>query len=504
MRYLPDADQMKAADTFTIQELGIPSLELMERAARACVDHIKDWKLDLTKICVLCGSGNNGGDGFAIARMFAWEGYDVTAILVGNANHCTPETQHQIEQLKNTNADFQDQFHKEVFESENYTLIIDAIFGVGLCREVGGRYAQIIECVNQSHAVRMSVDIPSGISAKTGNVLGIAVRADYTVTIQETKVGLVLDPGRSYAGVCVSADIGIVPLPMENDKDTAYTLESKDYSNLLPKRNVDSNKGTYGKLLMITGSKGMSGAAYLGALAAYRTGAGLVQIYTAEENRVILQSQIPEAIITTYEKYDANELHRLIDWADVVSIGSGLGTKKTARKILKETIAYTKKPCVVDADGLNILSEHMEYLSNAKCSHFIFTPHMKEFERISGVKIADIKKDRLEVLRRFVNQYGVTCVLKDSRTVLAKPGERAAVNLSGCAAMAKAGSGDVLAGIITSYLAQGLSEWDAALLGVYIHGKSGELIQNQYGAYSLLARELANQAGAAMKIQEEN
>ena len=172
MRYLPDAKQMKTADSFTINELKIPSLELMERAARACVDHIKDWKINLNKICVLCGSGNNGGDGFAIARMFAWEGCDVTAVLVGNRDHCTPETAHQIEQLKNTGAQFKEQFEQEAFESEPYTLIIDAIFGVGLCREVGGRYAQIIECVNQSDAVRMSVDIPSGICATTGNVLG--------------------------------------------------------------------------------------------------------------------------------------------------------------------------------------------------------------------------------------------------------------------------------------------------------------------------------------------
>ena len=248
----------------------------------------------------------------------------------------------------------------------------------------------------------------------------------------------------------------------------------------------------------------MSGAAYLGALAAYRTGTGLVQIYTAKENLVILQSQIPEAIITTYEKYDVNELHRLIDWADVVAIGSGLGTKKTARKILKETIAYTKKPCVIDADGLNILSEHMEYLCGADCEHFIFTPHMKEFERISGLKIAEVKKDRIAALRIFVKEYGVTCVLKDSRTTIAKPRERVAVNLSGCAAMAKAGSGDVLAGIIASYLAQGLSEWEAALLGVYIHGRAGEIIEKEQGTYSLLARELAQKAGTAMTIQEEN
>lgn len=503
MRYLPDANQMKEADSYTIHQLGIPSLELMERAARACVEHIKEWKLDLSKLCVLCGSGNNGGDGFAIARMFAQEGVDVTAILVGNAEHCTAETAHQIEQLKGTTAHYSEHFDKKQFEEESYSLIIDAIFGVGLCREVSGRYAEMIASVNQKKAIRMSVDIPSGISAKTGNVLGIAVCADYTVTIQETKAGLVMDPGRAYAGTCVSADIGIVPLPLEEDDETAYTLDPQDYTALLPERNADSNKGTYGKLLMITGSKGMAGAAYLGALAAYRTGAGLVQIYTSEDNRIILQSQLPEAIITTYEAFDEDELHRLIDWADVVSIGSGFGTKKLSKKILKETISYTKKPLVIDADGLNILSEHMEYLCGVDCSQFIFTPHMKEFERISGVKIEEVKKDRIAALRTFVNQYGVTCVLKDSRTILFKPGERVAINLSGCAAMAKAGSGDVLAGIIASYLAQGLSQWDAALLGVYIHGKAGEIAQNEHGPYSLLARELADMAGIAMKIQKE-
>ena len=170
MRYLPDANQMKEADSYTIHQLGIPSLELMERAARACVEYIKEWKLDLSKLCVLCGSGNNGGDGFAIARMFAQEGVDVTAILVGNAEHCTAETAHQIEQLKGTAAHYSEHFDKKQFEEESYSLIIDAIFGVGLCREVSGRYAEMIASINQKKAIRMSVDIPAGISAKTGTV----------------------------------------------------------------------------------------------------------------------------------------------------------------------------------------------------------------------------------------------------------------------------------------------------------------------------------------------
>lgn len=495
MRYLPNGEQMKAADGYTIKELGVPSLVLMERAASACVAYMEEQGLDLSNICVVCGSGNNGGDGFAIARMFAKKGLRVTAVMAGNPKHCTEETRYQIELLKNTDA----RYSSELTEAE-YSIIIDAVFGVGLCREISGHYYEVIRRMNEMDAVKVAVDIPSGISAATGNVLGIAFLADHTVTIQETKLGLMLYPGKEYAGNISVAEIGIDREPLVKDMKAAYTLEKEEYRDLLPVRQEDSNKGNYGKLLVVAGSKGMSGAAYLNALAAYRTGAGLVQIYTADENRIVLQSQLPEAIISTYQEYEESELIQLLEWADTVCIGSGLGTSETAGKILETVIRHVKVPCVIDADGLNLLSGSREYLEALSNRNVILTPHMKEFERLSGSTVAQTKTDRMNVLGEFVDKYRVTCVLKDARTVVWTKGRRPYVNLSGCPAMAKAGSGDVLAGVIAALLAQGLSCDEAAVLGVYLHGLAGEHVQKEKGVYSLLAGELADAVG--LKMQE--
>lgn len=495
MRYLPDGEQMKAADAHTIEKLGVPSLVLMERAARACVTYMEEQEFDLSNICVVCGSGNNGGDGFAIARMFAKKGLKVTVVMAGNPDHCTEETRHQIELLKKTDA----RYSSELSEDE-YSIIIDAVFGVGLCREISGHYYEVIRKMNEMDAVKVAVDIPSGISAATGNVLGIAFKAGHTVTIQEIKLGLLLYPGKEYAGKISVAEIGIDREPLIKDLRVAYTLEKEEYRPLLPVRQADSNKGNFGKLLIIAGSKGMSGAAYLNALAAYRSGAGLVQIYTPEENRTVLQCQLPEAILSTYREYDEDELLRLLSWADTVCIGSGLGMSETSRRILKTVIRYVTVPCVVDADGLNLLAGSKECLEKLCNRGFVFTPHMKEFERLSGSRVADTKADRMNVLSEFVDRYGVTCVLKDARTVVWTKNSRPFVNLSGCSAMAKAGAGDVLAGVIAALLAQGLSCDEAAVLGVYVHGLAGEHVQEEKGIYSLLARELADAVG--LKMQE--
>lgn len=494
MRYLPDGEQMKAADKYTISELGIPSLVLMERAARACVTYMQEQNLDLSNICVVCGSGNNGGDGFAIARMFAEEGLKVTAVMAGNPDHCTEETKYQIELLRKTKARY-----SSGFEDEEYSIIIDAVFGVGLCREIGGHYYDVIRQMNEMDGVKVAVDIPSGISAATGNVLGIAFRADHTVAIQETKLGLVLYPGKEYAGEICTVDIGIDRGPLVRDLSVSYTLDLEDYRKLIPVRYADSNKGSFGRLLVIAGSKGMSGAAYLNALAAYRTGAGLVQIYTAEENRIILQGQLPEAIITTYEKYDEEELLRLLAWADTVCIGSGLGMSEIAEKILDTTIHNVTVPCVIDADGLNLLARNQESYAMLSKRDIILTPHMKEFERLSGSEVAQTKADRMKALGEFTDRCDVTCVLKDARTVVWTKDRRPYVNLSGCPAMAKAGSGDVLAGVIAALLSQGVCCEKAAVLGVYLHGIAGEHIQKERGAYGLLARELADAIGLQMQ-----
>ena len=485
MRYLVNSRQMKQADQYTIQERGIPSMELMERAARRCVETMEERGLNLSKPCIVCGSGNNGGDGFAIARLLGEKGQSVTVCFVGNESHCTEETKEQIRLLEQTGASICNEY-----KPDEYSIIVDAIFGVGLSREIAGEYCQTIKMMNEAKAVKFAVDMPSGISADSGSVLGIAFQADITVTFQMEKLGLHLYPGKEYAGEVVVADIGILTDVAARDTKTAYTCERKEYQRMLPLRRADSHKGTYGRLLIIAGSKGMAGAAYLNAMAAYASGAGLVQIYTREENRVILQQLLPEAIVTTYEHYNEQELFRLLKWADAVCIGSGIGTQKSAQKLLRGTLEHVKVPCVVDADGLNMIAKHRKYLRKMSGGNFVVTPHMKEMSRLTGLNVQAIRAKRMKILKKFTDEYGVVCILKDARTVVSTPRENPYVNLSGNAAMAKAGAGDVLAGIVAGLLAQGLSLRDSAVLGTYLHGRSGDRARDERGKYSVLARDL--------------
>lgn len=499
MEYLPGGGQMKAADQYTIQTLGVPSLELMERAAGECVRFFEEAGLDLSHVCIVCGSGNNGGDGFAIGRILLEKGGKVTLLMAGNRSHCTEETAVQMERFVQAGGRISDQW-----ESGEYSIIVDAVFGVGLSREVGGSYRELIRQMNASSGTKVAVDIPSGVSADTGQVLGIAFAADYTVTFQARKIGLLLYPGTKYAGQVIPREIGISEVPLEKDPGTAVLLSEQEYAQLLPERPEDSHKGTYGRLLVIAGSKGMSGAAFFNAAAAYTAGAGLVQIYTPEENRPILQQILPEAIVKPYQDYDREEILGLLSWADVVLCGSGLGAGETSRKILETVALEGEKPAVIDADGLNLLGAHREWLSGLRHRDYIFTPHLKEMERLTGIHTDQIRANRLEALRTLAAETGLGCVLKDSVTLIQKGEGRTYLNPTGNSAMAKAGSGDVLAGIIAGLLAQGISCEAAALLGTWLHGRAGDLAREEKGRYSVLARDLIGKLAQAMKETDEN
>ncbi len=507
MRYLTDGSQMKRADRYTIQEVGIPSLELMERAAAACVEVMDEEGLDLSRVCIVCGSGNNGGDGFAIARILKGRGYSVTVCFVGNELRCTEETKQQIRRFLEIGGKICNEYR-----ADEYSIIIDAIFGVGLSREIEGTYSDVLRKMNEAEAVKLAVDLPSGISADTGSVLGEAFRADITVTFQTEKLGLVFYPGREYAGKIHIADVGIYTDTLKADREAAYACDEKDYRAMLPVRKADANKGSFGKLLVIAGSKGMSGAAYLNARAAYLAGAGLVRVYTPEENRVILQQQLPEAIITAYTDYREEELLELLEWADVVCIGSGLGMSGTSEKLVQKTLRRRQIPCLIDADGLNILAEHPEYLKPSNESSgessgvleygLVMTPHMKEMSRLTRRSIEELKADRRKILRDYTEGTGCICVLKDSRTAVAAPGERICVNLSGNVSMAKAGSGDVLAGVIAGLLAQGLDCRRAAVLGTYLHGRAGDYARVVKGSYSVMAGDLLSCLSEVLRCLE--
>lgn len=520
MRYLPDGVSMQKADNYTIWELGVPSMVLMERAALAAVEEMERASMDFGRTLVVCGSGNNGGDGFAIARILKERGYAPTVLFVGKESSLSNDCRTQKKIAENYGVRIVTEFSEAEYSetgkeraaakkcsapemnsmADSYSaaiadavcgcdVVVDAVFGVGLNREITGRYWEVIGWMNTLPGRKVAVDIPSGISSATGEVLGIAFRAELTVTFACEKLGCVLYPGAEYAGKTVVKDIGISRQIFEGQQGICYTYEREDLRRLLPKRKANSHKGTYGKVLMITGSRGMSGAAYLSAKAAYKTGAGLVQIYTAEENRTILQGLLPEAILSTYTEYEEEKLKQLLAWADVVCIGCGLGQSRLSEKILTETMKMVTTPCVVDADGLNLLSVHPELLKKEE-RPFVFTPHMKEMAGLLGCSVSELQADRFEMTREFTEGYGVVCVLKDARTIVRKRNAPIFVNTSGNSAMAKAGSGDVLSGVIAGLLAQGCEPFMAAQLGVYLHGCAGDAARECRGSYSVLAEDL--------------
>ena len=493
MRYLLTGKQMQRADRYTIDKIGIPSMVLMERAALKAVEIMEQENINFNNVLVVCGSGNNGGDGYAIARLLHLKGYRVSIYFLGEDNKRSDENKQQ----KKIAEHYCIPVKQEIGEEE-YSVIIDAIFGTGLSRDVEGKYAEFINRINHMSGYKVAIDTPSGLHDDTGKVMGIAFRADLTVAIAFAKRGQLIEAGNPYVGHLKIADIGIYTDEWTIQEKLTYCYEFEDFKIKFPKRTPDSHKGTYGKVLLIVGSKGMSGAALLCARAAYTTGAGLVQIYTHEDNRVILQKSLPEAIVTTYSEYDENELKQMLEWADVVGIGSGLGMSETAEKLVKYTIQYSSIPCVADADALNLIAKDISILQHIK-QKMILTPHMKEMSRLLSCDLQDLKGKKLELLEQFVNKYPVTCVLKDARTLIGNANENTFLNLTGNSAMAKGGSGDVLTGIISGILAQKVEAYQAACLGVYLHGLSGDFAKEQKGAYSVLAGDLVDSVGEILK-----
>ncbi len=492
MIYLPTGEQMRRADLYTIEEIGVPSMVLMERAALEVVRCMEEEQLDFRKVLVVCGSGNNGGDGYAIARLLHLKGHDVTIFFAGNSQKRSKENAQQAKIAA----------HYEIpvitnLDTEEYSVIIDALFGTGLKREITGHYREILCSVNQMTGEKVAVDLPSGIHDTTGAQMGIAFCADLTVAIAFPKRGLFLQGGNVCAGKILTGDIGISSETFSEGTVT-FGYEKQDLFLGFPKRKKNSHKGSYGKVLMIAGSKGMSGAAYLSAKAAYAVGAGLVQIYTHEENRVILQQLLPEAIITTYDTFDSEQLEKLIQWADLIGIGCGLGKSDTAERVMQYTLKRALVPCVVDADGINILSKHMEWIEVTNAL-IVLTPHMKEMSRMLQCSVKELIEQRMERLHAFVERYKVVCVLKDARTLVAKEHRNTYLNLSGNAAMAKAGSGDVLAGVIVGILAQQCEPYTSACLGVFLHGLAGDMARDKKGAYSVFASDLVAEISSVLK-----
>lgn len=477
------AQEMKEFDRATIGEIGIPSAVLMERAALAVTERIRRIigdKQGASTALVVVGVGNNGGDGLAIARLLSEQGLRVEVWIVGNVEKCSEAFARQLSILKHYAVTFCDKPG-----AEEYTIIVDAMFGVGLSRPIAGVCRDAVDTINSLKGYVVAVDLPSGIDSDLGQVLGVAVRADETVTFQYRKRGLVFYPGAEYAGAVTIADIGI--RPTGESGMFAYAGSCREW---MPGRAADGNKGTFGKVLLVAGSLNMAGAAVLSAQAAYRTGAGMVKVISCNENRIPLQSQVPEALFGTPENLDNS-----LDWADGIAIGPGLGRSREALQLLNAVIAYGKKNLLLDADALNLLAENdtlrESLVDQAKKGRgVIITPHPGELSRWMGKSIQELKADLCTAARQCSSALGGVVVAKDARTVVSCAGSRDYVNLSGNSGLGTAGSGDVLTGIIAALMTQEKDLFLAACKGCYLHGRAADKAALRVGERSLVPGDI--------------
>ena len=501
MRRLLTAAEAKAIDRYTIDEIGIPGVVLMERAAFAVAEECERRMSAGGRIFFVCGTGNNGADGVAVARILSLRGYQTKVLIVGDEDRGTEEFKLQLRVAKRLNVPVCKAVEQaEYIKRGECDLIVDALFGVGLSREVKGVYAEVIEQINRSGIPVISVDLPSGVSADDGKILGCAVKAGVTVTFGSEKVGMILYPGTEYCGERIVAEIGLAEklyFDERKEKELAFTYDEEDLKRL-PKRPAYSNKGTFGRVLVIAGSPNMGGAALFAGVAAYRMGAGLVEIATVKENRALLQAELPEAVLTVYDPLmdPADWLIPVMKRAKAIVLGPGLGLKGNGAEILALLLEQATVPTVIDADGLNLIAGDKRLKDRLKGkSHVILTPHLGEMSRLTGKTVSEIQRELIGTARDYSRETGVICAMKDARTIVASPDEKVYVNTTGNAGMATGGSGDLLAGMVGALLAEGMEPYESACLGVWLHGHYGDMAKERYGARTMIASDLAKIIG---------
>lgn len=493
MKYLVTAEEMQRFDTNTIEKIGIPAMVLMERAALAAFDTVREYcdrfAYGSRTALIMAGMGNNGGDGLALARLLSEFGFQVEVWAVGNSEKASEQWKVQRKILES--------YPVEMSTKPNlreYTVIIDALFGVGLSREITGEFKEAVEIFGRLSGYRIALDMPSGVDSDSGAILGCAVRADETVTFGFCKRGLILYPGCEYSGKVTVAEIGISKRSFFGAEPGMFALDEEPKA-LLPVRDAAGNKGTFGKVLLIAGSQNMAGAAILAAKAAYRIGAGMVKVITPAENRVILQETIPEALLGTPEN-----LEESLKWADVVAIGPGLGKSDEAIGCLEIVISGCDKPLLIDADGLNLLAEYPEYMARLAVQgqagrELVLTPHIGELARLTKEAVPRLKENTADHGCRLAAKLHAVVAAKDARTFVCGEGVPVCVNMSGNSGMATAGSGDVLAGVISGLMSQGKSSLEAAQAGVYIHGLAGDAASARLGEHACMAGDIVEELG---------
>jgi ADP-dependent NAD(P)H-hydrate dehydratase / NAD(P)H-hydrate epimerase len=481
---------IKALDAYTIEQGSIASIDLMERACRAFVSWFVE-KFDSTHaIGIVCGTGNNGGDGLGIARLLHEHGYGVKIWVVKGTVSESIDFRLNLDNARAIKLEIVELADEsdERFPFADRDVLIDGLFGSGLTRPLTGIYARVIEYINNANATRVAIDIPSGLMADSPSV-GAIVKADFTVSFQLPKLAFMFPENYSVVGDWAVVDIGLNKDFIKKAETEHFYLIPKDPRRILKKRSKFDHKGVYGHVLIVAGSKGKMGAAILASQAALRSGPGLLSIHVPKCGYQIIQTAVPEAMATVdqHDDYFTDEID--LKNFSAIGIGPGLGNSGETIKAYGDLLKHWGKPMVIDADGLNIMAENKELLQLVPAGS-ILTPHPKEFERMVGKWQNDF--ERMDKQKELAKRLKSVVVLKGANSAIASPEGKVCFNSTGNPGMATGGAGDVLTGILTGLLAQGYDCFQAAILGVYLHGLSGDLAVLEYGMNSLIASDLVN------------
>lgn len=475
----------KNMDREAIENYGILSILLMENAARGVFEKIHKKG---SSFLVLCGKGNNGGDGLAVARHLITSGKKVKVYIISRKDNYTEDFKINLNILKKISDEENICFLKEadskfIEDLKNYDVAVDCILGVGISRDVEKWLQEIIDNVNIYSKFKVSVDVPSGLDCDCGIPRGAAIEADETYTFEVIKRGFLNYKSFDYIGKLNIVNIGIPGEVKRKHSENIYKLEKEDYKKIPLKRKVYGHKGDFGRALVIAGSEGFTGAAYICTEAAVRTGAGLVTLACTKEIKKILQSRLTEAMTVSTEDEKTIEL---IKKADVIAFGPGFGTGEKELKYLEKVINESTCPIVIDADGITLLSKNPKLLKKLN-GRAVLTPHPGEMARLLNISVKEVEENRIEKANEIAAKYNITVLLKGYNTIISD-GKQIFVNPSGNSRMASGGMGDALTGIIASFIAQGLNILNSALLGAYIHGYAGDRLGEQ--RYIINARDV--------------
>ncbi|HEU4938379.1 MAG TPA: NAD(P)H-hydrate dehydratase [Vicinamibacterales bacterium] len=511
MRVL-NTQQMREADRRTIDEVGIPSIVLMENAGRQAVAAMEAAfeELSTMHVGVICGRGNNGGDGFVVARTLIQRGVETSVFLLGSVADVRGDARTNLEVLGRigltvveiTNGQEWELHFSELSRCE---LLVDAILGTGFHGQLSGLLETVVADINGLGVPIVAIDLPTGLSADTSEVGGEAIEASMTITLGAPKIPLILPPADTYSGDLVIADIGI-PFPILDDVEGSYIeiLTRERMRELVPARAADSHKGDFGRVMVIAGSIGRTGAAHLAALGALRSGAGLVTVATPRSCVPIVAAMAPEYMTEGLEEtaggtVDFAALDRVLDFkADVIAVGPGLGQSPGTAAFVHGLVERAGVPLILDADALNAFVGDPDRLLGRDGVDVVITPHPGEMARLLNLSIEAVQHDRLRHATEFASTHRVHVVLKGHRTIIAGPDNRAFINLTGNAGMATGGTGDLLTGMIAAWFGQLLDAEAACKLAVYLHGTAGDLAEADEGDVALVAGDVADRLGDAV------